>query len=150
MRNFFIALLAVLAVLAALLAPSWAQYRRAQGVVPPGVRLAGLDLTGADSEHVGIALNQMFDITTTRAAARKAHPPTIIFVMLFLLALGCALLAGYGMAGGKTRSWIHMLAFGAVIAVTVYVILDIEYPRRGLIRIDSADEVLLELRQRMN
>jgi hypothetical protein len=31
----------------------------------------------------------------------------------------------------------------------VFVILDLEYPRRGLIRIDAADRVLIELRQSM-
>src|SRR5512146_1835907 len=60
MRTFVIVLLVVLAILAALLAPSWVQFQRAQGVVPPGVRLAGLDLSGASAEEVAAALNQMF------------------------------------------------------------------------------------------
>jgi len=32
----------------------------------------------------------------------------------------------------------------------VYVILDMEYPRFGLIRVDAFDQVLIELRQSMN
>ena len=95
------------------------------------------------------ALNEMIDITTTRTVASQTHPPTIIFVMLGGLALAGSLLAGYGMAGGKTRSWIHMFIFAAIMAVTVYVILDLEYPRLGVIRIDAADRVLLELRDSM-
>ena len=51
--------------------------------------------------------------------------------MLAVLALAGATLIGYGMAGGKTRNWLHGLGFAAVMAVTVYVILDIEYPRFG-------------------
>jgi len=96
------------------------------------------------------ALNQMIDITTTRLTATQTHPPAIIFGMLAALALAGALLAGYGMAGGKARSWIHMLGFAAIVAVTVYVILDIEYPRLGLIRVDAADRVLVDLRRSMN
>ena len=96
------------------------------------------------------ALNQMFDITTTRTMASMMHPPVVIFAMLFVLALAAALLAGYGMAGAKSRSWIHMLAFAAVMAGAVYVITDIEYPRLGLIRVDAFDRVLADLRASMN
>jgi hypothetical protein len=95
------------------------------------------------------ALNAMIDITTTRTMAAQMHPPAIIFAMLFALALVSSLLAGYGMAGGKSRSWLHMLCFAVVIAVTVYVILDIEYPRLGLIRVDAFDQALVELREAM-
>ena len=95
------------------------------------------------------ALNEMIDITTTRTETTKIHPPGIIFGMLGMLSLAASLLAGYGMAGGKTRNWIHILGFAAVMAVTAYVILDIEYPRLGLIRVESADQVLVELRESM-
>jgi hypothetical protein len=95
------------------------------------------------------ALNEMFDIATTRMMAAQTHPPPIIFVMLGVLALTSSLLAGYAMAGGKTRSWIHVIGFALIMATTVYVILDLEYPRLGIIRIDAFDAVLVELRQNM-
>jgi hypothetical protein len=95
------------------------------------------------------ALNQMIDITTTRTFAAQMHPPRVIFVLLFALGLGCSLLAGYGMAGGRNRSWIHMIGFACVMAVAVYVILDLEYPRLGFIRVDAMDQVLVELRESM-
>lgn len=95
------------------------------------------------------ALNQMIDITTTRTKVTEIHPPPIMFVMLGAVALISALVAGYGMAGAKTRSWIHIVAFASVVAATVYVILDIEYPRIGLIRVDAIDQVLVDLRRSM-
>lgn len=91
------------------------------------------------------ALNDMFDITTTRSAATRKHPPPIIYLMLFGLAVTASLLAGYAMAGERGRPWLHMLAFAAVVAATVYVIMDLEYPRRGLIRVDASDELLTEV-----
>jgi hypothetical protein len=95
------------------------------------------------------ALNQMIDITTTRTMAARTHPPTIVFVMLgFLMLLG-SLLAGVPMAGGKTRSWVHILGFAAILAITFFVIIDLEYPRLGLIRVDDFDQALVELRQTM-
>jgi hypothetical protein len=95
------------------------------------------------------ALNDMIDITTTRTMAARMHPPLVIFAMLFGLGLVSALLAGYGMAGGKSRNWLHMIGFAAVMAVAVYVILDIEFPRLGLIRVNAFDQALAELRESM-
>jgi hypothetical protein len=95
------------------------------------------------------ALNQMIDITTTRTMAAKTHPPMIIFVMLVALTLVSALLAGYDMAAAKVRSWLHMLGFAFVMAAAVYIILDLEFPRMGLIRLHVADQVMIELRQSM-
>jgi hypothetical protein len=96
------------------------------------------------------ALNAMIDITTTRTMATLMHPPAIVFVMLFALALAASLLAGYGMTGNRVRSWLHMLGFALVMAFAVYVILDLEYPRLGLIRVDAFDQALVDLRQSMN
>lgn len=95
------------------------------------------------------ALNQMIDITTTRTMAAEMHPPMVVFGMLAVLALLSSLLAGYGMASGRTRSWIHMIGFAAIMAITTYVILDIEYPRLGLIRVDLFDQALVDLQQGM-
>jgi hypothetical protein len=95
------------------------------------------------------ALNAMFDIATTRALAMQIHPPAIIFVMLLGLALASALLVGYGMADSKKRNWLHIAGFALVLAFAIYVILDIEYPRFGFIRIDAFDKALVELRDSM-
>jgi len=95
------------------------------------------------------ALNAMIDITTTRTMAAQIHPPVVIFALLFGLALASSLLVGYGMASSKARNWLHMLGLAFVMAVSVYVILDIEYPRLGFIRVDSFDQALVELRESM-
>ena len=36
-----------------------------------------------------------------------------------------------------------------MVALTVYVILDIEYPRLGLVRIDAIDRVIVDVRAGM-
>jgi hypothetical protein len=95
------------------------------------------------------ALNEMFDITTTRAAADETHAPRVIFVLLFIVTLVSALLAGYAMAAAKAPNWSHMATFAFTLAAAVYVILDLEYPRFGLIKIDAFDRVLIELREGM-
>jgi hypothetical protein len=40
-----------------------------------------------------------------------------------------------------------MLGFALVVAFAVYVIMDIEYPRLGLIRVDAFDQALVDLRE---
>ena len=95
------------------------------------------------------ALNEMFDIVTTRTMSARTHPPAIIFYLLLLLGFGCALLAGHGMAGVTTWSWLHAGVFAVFVGLVVYVILDIEYPRMGLIRVTAFDNVLVELRESM-
>jgi len=95
------------------------------------------------------ALNQMFDIATTRTAGARMHPPGIIYAMLAVLLLASSLLAGYHMGAGQARSWFHSCAFVVVISLAFYVILDFEFPRVGVIRIQNFDQVLVDLRQSM-
>jgi hypothetical protein len=95
------------------------------------------------------ALNQMIDITTTRVVATQNHPPLVIYLLLAALSLIGSLLAGYSMSGNKDRSWLHMVAFAATLSLAVYVIIDLEFPRLGLIRVDAVDQILIELRKSM-
>ena len=92
------------------------------------------------------ALNDMIDITTTRAVAGQTHPPGIIFVMLVAMALMACLLAGYAMTVGKQWRRLHATTFALVLTVTVYVILDLEFPRLGLIQVTAADQLLVDVR----
>ena len=96
------------------------------------------------------ALNQMFDITSTRTAATLMHPPTVIYGMLICLAITAAALSGYQSAAEPVHDWMHQIGFATIMAFTIYVILDIEYPRLGWIRIDAIDQLLVHLRAGMN
>ena len=91
----------------------------------------------------------MFDIVTTRTMAARTHPPKIVFIMLAFVACAAAFMAGHGMSGSKQRSWVHSVGFAAILSVTVFVIMDMEFPRLGLIRVDSFDQVLVDLRHSM-
>lgn len=92
------------------------------------------------------ALNEMIDIVTTRTAATQMHPPHAIYGMLFVLAMLSALFAGSAMAANRPRSWLHEVGFAFVLSASVYLILDLEYPRFGLIRIDTMDQLLVDVR----
>ena len=96
------------------------------------------------------AIGKMVDISAHRTAAVFTHPPMIIFIMLGALMLICSLLAGYGMASAKSRNWLHTIAFAVILALTFYVIRDLEYPRLpGLVGLSNFDNALVEVRNSM-
>jgi len=91
-------------------------------------------------------LNQMIDVTTTRAIAARTHTPQLIFAILLILGLVCSLLAGYVLAYTKTGNVrLHLFAFALIVTLTIYVIFDLDYPRFGLIQLDFADQALIDL-----
>ncbi|HTO08748.1 MAG TPA: DUF4239 domain-containing protein, partial [Myxococcota bacterium] len=81
------------------------------------------------------ALNEMFDITTTRNMGLLTHPPAVIYVLLFILLLISAGMVGAATSGSRKLSFGYALGFALVMAITSYVIIDLEYPRAGLIRV---------------
>jgi len=93
------------------------------------------------------SINNMLDITTTRLVATWIHPPAPVYGMLFGLALTAALLTGYGMAPNADRNWLHRVMFAGGITVAIFVTLDLEFPRIGLIRMDEVDQLLVDVRQ---
>lgn len=96
------------------------------------------------------ALNEMFDVVERERLARRMHPPLVIYAMLVLAALAASLFAGYSMANGKTRNWLYIIGVAATISVVTYVIIELEHPRLGVVRVDAFDQALKELRATMN
>jgi hypothetical protein len=95
-------------------------------------------------------LNQMFELAAKQRAAILMHPPMVVFAIMFVVALIASMLAGYAMATRGSRDRLRTLCFSTVTAFAFYVILDIEFPRLGLIRVDAADQALLDVRALMN
>ena len=95
------------------------------------------------------SLNAMFDIVTTRTAATQKHPPAAVWMMLGGLTLVCSFLVGYDLGGSVRRNWLHVLTFAFLFSLTLYVIIDMEYPRVGLIHVTAMDRVLEDVRDSM-
>lgn len=88
------------------------------------------------------ALNAMIDITTTRAMAMKTHTPLLIFAVIGVTAWAAALLSGYAGAPDHRHRLLHMLTFAGVMTIALYVLIDLEHPRVGLIRMDGFDDLV--------
>jgi hypothetical protein len=95
------------------------------------------------------SVNAMIDITTTRMVALETHPPPAIYLALAAVVLASSMLAGYAMAKSGRRNWSHMLIYSATLAFAVYLIFDLDHPRLGLVKIDSVDHILVDLRNSM-
>jgi hypothetical protein len=100
-----------------------------------------------------LALQELGRRLGRRRAARDAEGARagagVVDGAVFALALLGAVLAGDAMSEAKRRDWVHMATFAFAIAAAVWVILDLEYPRLGFIRVDAFDAVLVEVRAGM-
>jgi hypothetical protein len=95
------------------------------------------------------SMNEMFGSIETERLARRIHPPGAIFVILAVMALLSSLFGGYAIAAAPTRSWLYMIGLSTTISLAMWATLELEYPRLGLIRVESMDRALVELRASM-
>lgn len=89
--------------------------------------------------------NEVIDVANERLQATRLHPPAIVYILLFGLALISAFLVGQDLAVNKKRPVFYMIMYCVTISAITYIILDLENPRLGLIRIETGDKVLTEV-----
>ncbi len=121
-----------------------------QGEVWKEAVTASRTIPPADGIALLSARNAMFDIASSRTAAAYMHPPSVLYVILVVLALASAYLIGHGMADDETPSRAHMVAYAAALAIVLYVVIDLEFPRLGLIRLSGYDYLLEQVRAGVN
>lgn len=90
-------------------------------------------------------INDWIDLSSTRQAMNNRGPPPLALPTLVVMSLVGSILTGYNMGKSTARSPLHMLAFAGVIAFSVYIIVDLNHPRAGLIRVDAADDAMIQL-----
>jgi heme/copper-type cytochrome/quinol oxidase subunit 2 len=96
------------------------------------------------------ALSKMFEVTHEGMNLTLVHPPQIIFILLLGLAALGAFLIGYNAADNKQKIPVHVISYVLLTAFTMYVIINLEYPRVGFIRFSSFDNMLMDVRRDMN
>jgi hypothetical protein len=93
--------------------------------------------------------NDVIDIANERLQATRNHPPIIVYILLFTLALASAFLVGQDMSVNEKRPLFYMAVFCLTISGITYIILDLENPRLGVVRIELGDKVLVETLESM-
>ena len=109
------------------------------------VRAAELDKSVVTSGLFIQSLNELIDTSTTRnAALNRQVPEIVLFLMIATIVLTTATL-GYasGIAGHRVTLAAFVLLI--LIALVVYLIIDLDRPRRGAIRVSH--ESMLSLQQ---
>jgi len=101
-----------------------------------------------DSDEVRIgyfidSLNHLFDDHTARVRAMEGHVPEAILLLLVFVASMTIAMTGYSSGLSRARITIPRVILIALTAATLLVVIDLDRPRRGLIRVGDAS--LLEL-----
>ena len=120
----------------------------AQGAVWSSAVAACLTPSGERARMLLLpSFNELFDVVDTERAARRMHPPLVIWMMLGITAFAAALFVGYGISNSPKRNWVYIIGFSASVSIATYVILELEFPRLGFARVRN--EALVELRAQM-
>jgi cellobiose-specific phosphotransferase system component IIC len=104
----------------------------------PGLQVASMQMI--------VALNQMIDIRTTRKIGELSQVPLSILVMLFALCIAASFFIGYNF-GEKKPDWLVVASFCLLTSIVIYITLDLDRPRRGLIQLDTSQQAMIELRE---
>jgi MFS family permease len=89
------------------------------------------------------SLNETFDARDARDCELRRHVPGLVMALLVLTAITSALMLGYGAGISQHRVSVLAYVLHAVVVVLILVIVDLDRPRRGLIRVDQTPIVEL-------
>lgn len=108
--------------------------------------------SSADDVNMGLyidALNTMIDVHGKRKMAVLASriPPTIIIGIYIITALNMALI-GFNSSFDKRRNLLSLIALSLVFAVVIVLIIDLDRPTEGLLRVNQGP--MLDLRRQLD
>jgi hypothetical protein len=90
------------------------------------------------------SLKDVFDSRAKRFAAMDNHVPESVLLLLFIVALVAALSVGYGCGLGAHRHLFSTTMMTLLIVLVITEIIDLDRPRRGLIRVSQASMIHLQ------
>jgi hypothetical protein len=93
-------------------------------------------------------LNETIDLQTKRLDAFHNHVPAIILLLLYLFATSCILVTGYVSSFRSRQSLFVIFTMIGLLAFFLFVIVDLDRPRRGLITVSQ--ESLIGLQKKMH
>jgi hypothetical protein len=103
------------------------------------------DLAGA--HDIVPAANNLMNLATTHGWAIRNHLPSSVIVLLGVCMVISGALVGHASGESGYRHVGPWMALNVLVMLVVFVILDFDRPRRGLINVDQSP--LIEARERM-
>jgi len=102
---------------------------------------AGLDGTAANPQLALLvlpSLNDVIDLHTTHLSAARRHIPMPIMLALLVGATVSLAIAAFGNGQAKRRHSVLNFIYGLVLSIALWMTIDLDYPRYGLIRTNIA------------
>jgi len=90
------------------------------------------------------SVNELIDERSHRMELQQRHVPELVLIILFLVFIIGGGFMGFTSGLGMRRAYFPMLMFNLLIALIVFIILDMDSPKRGLIKVKQ--DSLIELR----
>jgi hypothetical protein len=84
------------------------------------------------------AVNDVLDLHTTRVASGAKHLPMVVMALLATCSLLSIGVIGFGVGLGRSRRLPLTTPLAIVIAVALWVTVDLDHPRAGLLRLSDA------------
>lgn len=91
------------------------------------------------------SLNDMIDAYGRRDAALNRHVPEVVFFLLFLTFLMAGVIHGYANGMERSRARLPTVIMVALIVLLVFLIIDLDRPRRGFIQVNQKSMEDLQL-----
>jgi hypothetical protein len=85
------------------------------------------------------SLNDMTDALASRDAAINRHVPELVLILLFGTFILLGGVVGYSSGISRIRPGVPVYAMMLLIVVLVFLIIDLDRPRRGLIEVDQTN-----------
>lgn len=109
------------------------------------VRAAELDNSVVTSGLFIQSLNELIDAAGTREALLNRHVPEVVLILMFATFMLTAITLGHASGIAGHRATMASFVFLTLIVLVFYLIIDLDRPRRGAIRVNQ--ENLIKLQQ---
>lgn len=102
------------------------------------VDAARRDTHSTTAPLVVAALNDTIALSSEERAVLTTHIPDVVIIWLLLIALIASTMMGYGFGRERNRAPIFKAVFALMVAFVFGLVLDLDRPQRGIIRINLA------------
>ena len=90
------------------------------------------------------SLNDMIDSQGKRSALLQRHVPEVVLFLLFLVFVSSGGIMGYSGGLSGSRVLVPTLMVSFLISLIVFLIIDLDRPKRGIIQVDQSSMVMLK------
>jgi ribose/xylose/arabinose/galactoside ABC-type transport system permease subunit len=108
------------------------------------IKAADIDPRPVTTGYFISSMNDVIDARGERNAILKRHVPEVILLLLFCVFIISGALTGYSSGLGLQRAYIPTILMTLLIVLVVFIIIDLDRPKRGIIKIKQ--DMMLELR----